>query len=114
MKKKIVSIVVAVLVSVCFVGTSLAMETGNKRKGKYTYRKLYKACMTRGEIDSPKPTINPDAHTQAEWEQIFDKKEFAEFGCQEEWSSVSDKDLVDIFTYLYEHGSDSPTPAKCK
>jgi len=78
MKKKIISIVVAVLVSVCFVGTSLAMETGNKRKGKYTYR------------------------------------EFAEFGCQEEWSSVSDKDLVDIFTYLYEHGSDSPTPAKCK
>ena len=114
MKKKIVSIAVAVLVSVCFVGTSLAMEMGNKRKGKYTYRKLYKACMTRGEVNSPKPTINPDAHTQAEWMKIFDNKEFAEFGCQEEWSSVGDKDLVDIFTYLYAHGSDSPTPAKCK
>ena len=114
MKKKIVSIVVAVLVSVCFVGTSLAMEMGNKRKGKYTYRKLYKACMTRGEVDSPKPTINPDAHSQAEWEKIFDYKEFAEFGCQEEWSIASNEDLVDIFTYLYSHGSDSPTPAKCK
>ena len=90
MKKKIVSIAVAVLVSVCFVGTGLAMEMGNKRKGKYTYRKLYKTCMERGEVTSPKPTVNPDAHTQAEWMMIFDNKEFAEFGCQEEWSSVSD------------------------
>ena len=114
MKKKIVSIAVAILVSVCFVGTGLAMEMGNKRKGKYTYRKLYKACMERGEVASPKPTVNPDAHTQAEWMKIFDNRQFAEFGCQEEWSSVSDEDLVDIFTYLYEHGSDSPTPAKCK
>ena len=114
MSRKILSIILAVLVSVCFVGTSLAMEQGNKRKGKYTYRKLYKACHARGAVDSPKPTVNPDAHTQAEWEAIFDGKKFDEFGCQEEWSTVSDEDLVDIFTYLYAHGSDSPTPAKCK
>jgi len=31
MKNKIVLIVMAVLLSVCFVGTSLAMEQGNKR-----------------------------------------------------------------------------------
>ncbi len=114
MKNKIVLIVMAVLLSVCFVGTSLAMEQGNKRKGKYTYRKLYKACMQRGELDSPKPTVNPDAHTQVDWETIFDNKQFDEFGCKEEWSAASDADLVDIFTYLYQHASDSPTPAKCK
>ena len=114
MKTKIVSIALALLVSICFVGTSLAMEKGNKRKGKYTYRKLYKACMSRGEVDSPKPTVNPDAHTQAEWEEIFDNRKFGEFGCKDEWSGVRDEDMVDIFTYLYSHGSDSPTPAKCK
>lgn len=114
MKKKVVSIVLAVLLSICFVGTGLAMEQGNKRKGKYTYRKIYKACMARGEVDSPKPTLNPDAHTQAEWEKIFESKTFDEFGCKEEWSAVSDTDLVDIYTYLYSHASDSPTPAKCK
>ncbi len=114
MRNKIVLIMMAVLLSVCFLGTGLAMEQGNKRKGKYTYRKIYKACMERGEVEAAKPTINPDAHTQAEWETIFDNKEFEEFGCKTEWDAVNDKDLVDIFTYLYQHGSDSPTPAKCK
>lgn len=114
MKNRVVLIVMAFLLSVCFLGTGLAMEQGNKRKGKYTYRKLYKACNARGEVASAKPTVNPDAHTQAEWEAIFDNKKFDEFGCQEEWAGMSDKDLVDIFTYLYQHASDSPTPAKCK
>mgnify|MGYP001822433824 FL=1 len=114
MRTKIVLIIMAVLLSLCFLGTGLAMEQGNKRKGKYTYRKIYKACMARGEVESAKPTINPDAHTQAEWEEIFDNKKFDGFGCKEEWSAVGDTDLVDIFTYLYQHASDSPTPAKCK
>ena len=114
MRNKIVLTIMAVLLSVCFLGTGLAMEQGNKRKGKYTYRKIYKACMERGEVDSPKPTVNPDAHTQAQWEEIFDNKKFDEFGCKQEWDTVSDEDLVDIFTYLYQHASDSPTPAKCK
>jgi hypothetical protein len=114
MKNKIAVTIMAVLLSICFLGTGLAMEQGNKRKGKYTYRKLYKACMDRGEVASAKPTVNPDAHTQAEWEEIFDNKRFDEFGCAEEWRAVNDEDLVDIFTYLYQHASDSPTPAKCK
>jgi hypothetical protein len=114
MRNKIVLTIMAVLLSVCFLGNGLAMEQGNKRKGKYTYRKIYKACMERGEVDAPKPTVNPDAHTQAEWEEIFDNKQFNEFGCKQEWDAASDKDLVDIFTYLYQHASDSPTPAKCK
>jgi hypothetical protein len=114
MRNKIVLIIMAVLLSVSFLGTSLAMEQGNKRKGKYTYRKIYKACMERGEVEAAKPTINPDAHTQAEWETIFDNKGFEEFGCKAEWDAVNDTDLVDIFTYLYQHASDSPTPAKCK
>lgn len=114
MKNKIVLILMTVLLSVSFVGMSWAMEQGNKRKGKYTYRKIYKACMDRGEVASPKPTVNPDAHTQAEWETIFNNRQFDEFGCKPEWSAVSDEDLVDIFTYLYQHASDSPTPAKCK
>jgi len=114
MKKKVVLIATALLVSLCFLGTSLALEQGNKRKGKYTYRKVYKACFERGEVDSIKPPVNPDAHTQAEWEKLFTDKSFAEFGCKEEWSALEDKDLTDIFTYLYQHASDSPTPAKCK
>ena len=114
MKKKIVSIAIAALVTCCFIGTSLALEQGNKRKGKYTYRKVYKSCFQRGEVDSQKPPVNPDAYTQAEWEALFTHKTFDEFGCQQEWNALAEKDLADIFSYLYSHASDSPTPAKCK
>jgi len=114
MKKKIVSIILAILMSVSFAGLSFALEQGNKRKGKYTYRKVYKACFNRGEVTSQKPPVNPDAHTQAEWETLFTDRSFNEFGCEEEWGALNEKDLTDIFTYLYAHASDSPTPAKCK
>ena len=114
MKKKFILIAVALLVSISFVGTGLALEQGNKRKGKYTYRKVYKSCFQRGEVESQKPPVNPDAHTQAEWETLFASRSFNEFGCQEEWSALEEKDLTDIFTYLHSHASDSPTPAKCK
>ncbi len=114
MSRKIFSAVMAILVALVFSGAAAAMEQGNKRKGKYTYRKVYKACHERGEVDQAKPKLNPDAKTQAEWEAMFDSKAFDEFGCQEEWSGLSDKDLSDIFTYLHAHASDSPTPAKCK
>ena len=67
-----------------------------------------------GEVDSSKPQISPNTKTQAQWEKIFDKKEYEEFGCKEEWDKLSEKDLLDIYTYLYEHASDSPNPVSCK
>jgi hypothetical protein len=114
MSKKLITAVLAIFMSFCFIGTGLAMEEGNKRKGKYTYRKVYKACHERGEVEIAKPTLNPDAKTQAEWEAMFDGKVFDEFGCQDEWTQLSDTELTDIYTYLHAHASDSPTPAKCK
>ena len=112
--KKVLIVMITLMVSVVFVGSGFALDRGNKRKGKYTYRKLYKACHERGEVTEAKPPVNPDAKTQAEWEAVFDQKVFDEFPCQQEWSGMADKDLSDIYAYLYAHASDSPTPAKCK
>jgi hypothetical protein len=114
MQRKLIITILAVFLSISFVGASLAMDKGNKRKGKYTYRKVYKACFERGEVSAAKPTLNPDAHSQAEWTDLFEGKNFEEFGCKEEWSALNEKDLTDIYTYLHAHASDSPTPAKCK
>jgi hypothetical protein len=61
-----------------------------------------------------KPPISPDAKTQAQWTRTFEKKDFADFGCQPEWEALSEKDITDIYTYLHDHAADSPTPAKCK
>ena len=114
MLRRALIIVMTVMFCVGFVGLSFASEPGNKRKGKYTYRKVYKACMARGEVEKPKPVVNPDAHTQAEWTTIFEKKTFAEFKCAPEWAAMDDQQLLDIYTYLWSFAADSPTPAKCK
>ncbi len=90
------------------------IEMGNKRKGKYTYRKVYKTCFNRGDVDSKKPILNPDSKTQAGWTEAFNEKEFSQFKCSVEWENLSDTQLSDIYTYLYNYASDSPTPAKCK
>ena len=112
-RKMIFSAMTAIFV-LTFAGSALAMEQGNKRKGKYTYRKVYKACHARGAVDTAKPPLNPDAHTQAEWEQMFDSRDYSVFGCDAEWGQLSDAAVTDIFTYLHAHASDSPTPLKCE
>ena len=113
MKKKFITCI-AIILTFSFVGSALAIERGNKRKGKYTYRKVYSACFDRGEVDSKKPPISPDTKTQSQWTQVFDNQEFEQFGCKEEWAKLDGKALSDIYTYLHDHAADSPTPAKCK
>lgn len=112
--KKLILIAIAMVFVVTSSGLALAGGKGNKRKGKYTYRKVYKACMARGEVDSPKPIVNPDAKTQAQWTRTFEKKDFEIFKCQPEWDALNEQQLLDIYTYLYSFAADSPTPAKCK
>lgn len=114
MVKRGIFVATALIFLFSTVGVTLAIEKGNKRKGKYTYRKVYKACMERGEVDSEKPPISPDTKTQAEWTRTFENNDLEQFGCQEEWAALSETDISDIYTYLYEHAADSPTPAKCK
>ena len=114
MVKRTFIVVVALLGCLCVTGTSLAFEKGNPRKGKYTYRKVYKSCMERGAVENSKPTVNPDAMTRAQWDRLFENKDFEQFGCAEEWAALSAEDLTDIYSYLWEYAADSPTPAKCK
>ncbi|MDC0357961.1 cytochrome c family protein [Oligoflexia bacterium] len=99
--------------SFLFVGLAAAEPDGNDRKGKYSYRGVYKACNARGEVESTKPALNPDSKTRAQWERVFKKKDFEQFGCAKEWEALSEDELNNILAYLWEHAADSPTPAKC-
>jgi hypothetical protein len=74
MFKKGIFAVTALIFLFSSVSITFALDKGNKRKGKYTYRKVYKACMERGEVDSPKPPISPDTKTQAQWTRTFEKR----------------------------------------
>jgi len=115
MNKKLIALAAALLF-VCF-GTGLLFAQGpdgNKRKGKYTYKNVYKACAERGEVESKTPIVSPSDKTMAQWERIFDKKDFDLFKCSKEWNALSEEDVKDIYSYLYNYAADSPTPAKCK
>lgn len=115
MNKKL--IVLAMVVMFVLSGATLLFAQGpegNKRKGKYTYKNVYKACSERGEVESKTPIVSPSDKTMAQWERIFKKKDFDLFKCSNEWKNLSGDDINDIYSYLYNYAADSPTPAKCK
>ncbi len=116
MFKKICLAAVLILFTLGSVAAAFAERApaGNKRKGKYTYRKLVKACFERGAVDSESPKVSPADKKQAEWKAIFEGKDFSAFGCDEEWANASDNDVLDIYSYFYSFAADSPTPATCK
>jgi len=114
MFKKLFVTFLGVVMIMGFTSQVMAGDKGNKRKGKYTYRKIYKSCFEKGIVESSKPPLGPDTKTQAQWKRVFDKKKFDMFGCKEEWQKLSEKDLINIYTYLHGHAADSPSPAKCK
>ncbi len=87
---------------------------GNDRKGKYTYRKVFKACSEAGETPSASPTVSPSDKTMAEWKTIFESRDFTAFGCLNHWAGLTEEDILDIYSYFYHHASDSPSPATCK
>ena len=114
-KKSIITLMVLMFTIVSFsVAFAAEGPDGNKRKGKYTYRKVYKACAASGEIESTTPKMSPADKTMKQWKEIFESRNFTEFGCKDNWAALSDKDILDIYSYFYHHASDSPTPAKCQ
>ena len=112
--KRIMIAALAIVLTVGFIGAAMASGNGNERKGKYTYRNVYKACHERGAVDSARPLLSPDTKTQSQWDRVFESKDFDQFSCQQEWSTLSQDDLKDIHAYLHAHAADSPSPAKCK
>jgi hypothetical protein len=117
-KKSIIVLIVfmftLVSVSMAFASSAAGGPDGNDRKGKYSYRKVCKACFKAGDVDTATPKLSPADHTMAEWKAIFENKNFKEFGCESHWVALSDKAILDIYSYFWSHASDSPTPAKCQ
>ncbi len=116
MLKKTLITAIVIMFTFGTVGAAFCAEGpgGNKRKGKYTYRKLVKKCFERGAVESASPKVSPADKKMAEWTTIFEGKDFSAFGCDEEWTNASDKDILDIYSYFYSFAADSPTPATCK
>jgi hypothetical protein len=109
-KKTIISASV-ILLSIVVIGLSFAAQKGNNRKGKYLFRKNCRSCHV--ENGSAKE-LSPISETQAEWQVAFARDTFKHLSCSVEWEKRTEKDLLDIYTYMYDHAYDSPSPLKCK
>lgn len=114
MKKTIATLMILLFGFVCIAASVNAQDAGDKRKGKYAYRNVYKKCNKLDPSVSKKPPINPDSKTMAQWQRVFDKKDFGQFGCKQVWDTLDQDDLNNIRAYLKSGAIDSPTPAKCK
>ncbi|MGD9212736.1 MAG: cytochrome c [Desulfobacteraceae bacterium] len=85
-------------------------EMGNPRKGKYLYRKNCLVCHKYGTDNQ----LGPDSKSMAEWKIAFSDKKIKSYPCVEHWKKLSEKDILDIYTHMHAHASDSPEPASCK
>ncbi|MGM0425371.1 MAG: cytochrome c [Thermodesulfobacteriota bacterium] len=109
MNKKLVLFLGLFVFLVAHVGVSLAELDGNHRKGRYLFRQN---CFTQCHSDREDADyLGPDAKTQAEWEEVFANPQ--DLPCHEEWSDLSEQDLLDIHTYMHKGAKDSPTPTSC-
>ena len=110
MYKRILAIVLAVIFLSGSLGLALAASgKGNSRKGKYLYRKNCRTCHSqKGNAKD----LSPLSMTQAQWKTTFASKD--KLACADKWTKLKDKDVTDIYAYLWGHAKDSPSPAKCK
>lgn len=108
--KRVIATLLSLMLVTGAVAVALAAELtpdGNDRKGKYLYRKNCRTCHTGEKA----PDLSPVSKTQAKWKAAF--TDLKTIPCSKDWNA-NDKDLKDIYTYLYGHAYDSPSPAKCK
>jgi hypothetical protein len=109
MIKRFTIAVIAMAFLAVSIGVTMAGDKGNARKGKYLFRKNCRTCHLEG---GSAMELSPVSKTQAEWQKVFDNID--QLKCKDEWTKLSEKDTLDVYSHLYGHAFDSPSPAKCK
>lgn len=103
--KKILTL--ALVVSFC-ASTVLAIEGGNPKKGKYLYKKNCKECHSDGAEGG---NLTPMSKTMSQWDRFFKRDKHK--AKPEIWEGFSEKDLLDMNQFLFDHAADSDQPATC-
>ena len=109
MRHRLILFLVAMALSITFIGFGMAGEKGNARKGKYLFRKNCRTCHVDG---GSAKALSPISKTQADWEKVF--AQCNELPCKDAWAKLSEKDVRDMYAHLHGHAYDSPSPAKCE
>ncbi|HKJ04559.1 MAG TPA: cytochrome c [Geopsychrobacteraceae bacterium] len=97
----------ALTLALTFVATTVfAIDGGNPRKGKYLFKKNCKSCHSDGAEGGD---VTPLSKTQSQWDRMFKKAKHD----PKAWEGLSEKDLLDINQFLFDHASDSDQPETC-
>jgi mono/diheme cytochrome c family protein len=101
--KKATKILIGLMIVAFTVTSAFAAieKPDNYKKGKYLYKKNCKTCHVKSASDK----------TMGQWERIYKKGEHR--GGAEAWEKLDEKELHQIFFYLYEHARDSAQPETC-
>lgn len=117
MSKKATSVILALLVLAATISVASAYGDGNYRKGKYLFRKHCRVCHAPDAKGAkPAKEMSPSSKTMADWKKAFAPEAVATYPCKDVWAGLDAEGkgaINDIYTYLYKHGKDSPTPLKC-
>jgi len=111
MFKKLGFVIISLTLVLGFSSLGFSADSGNARKGKYTFRKSCRSCHNDAGTAT---SISPDSKTQAQWTRQFKADKYEKLTCKDEWAKLSEEDRQDIYTYLHKYAFDSPSPAKCK
>ena len=110
MHRRLVSIFIIILFSLCIIVPSIAGERGNARKGKYIFRSNCRPCHRAGGKARP---MGPYQRKIKEWESIFAKDKYKEFKCKNAWEKLSQQELLDMLQYMRDGAIDSKVPRGC-
>ena len=94
-----------VLCSIVFA----ALEGGDERRGKQLAIDNCKPCHVQGATAG---TITPLSRTQRQWERFYNKSRHDKIA-PGAWASFAERDLKDIFQFMYDHAADSDQPMTC-
>lgn len=100
----------------CLIFTTLVLADykGNPRKGRYLYRKNCLSCHAiKAQVQGAGKVVQPSSKTQEQWKATFRNSNYKKLKCIGQWEVLSDNDIKDLYLFLSDHASDSPTPLTC-
>ena len=108
MKIKIKLLIATILLTTLFASMAIAIEGGDARKGKVLMKAKCKVCHNEGS-DGGK--LTPLSKTMSQWDRFFRRDKHKDY--PKGFEGFSEKDLLDINQYLYDHAADSDQPQTC-
>ena len=90
-------------------GAAWSREKGNEAKGRFYFKQTCKSCHTKGAVGGE---ITPMSKTQAQWARYFATGKHSK-GKELLSKILTEEQLRDIETFLFNHAVDSPQPETC-